>query len=276
MTLYFSHLTSLFNEISLNKIKYDSLKNNSSSKILITKYILHFNKSINLLMEFNNIHRLPKYSKDYYLKIIEFVYTILNCSFNSKLYSETILFQESKISKKTLSYSLSIIITDIYHIIFNILDKLSKNKDYIDIYQLNSNYFDKKLILKTNLLFGEFIYSNSKKTKLSYLLNNILEKIEKNKTHNNVVKFKKDLPDRFIDSILYTCINNPIEIPDALEIVDKYTIINQLSFSETNPFTNTPLTKQQLYNYNDNNEVKERLCMYNEDLVSWKIENKIE
>ena len=75
---------------------------------------------------------------------------------------------------------------------------------------------------------------------------------------------------------MYTCINNPIEIPDALEIVDKYTIINQLSFSETNPFTNTPLTKQQLYNYNDNNEVKERLCMYNEDLVSWKIENKIE
>ena len=79
----------------------------------------------------------------------------------------------------------------------------------------------------------------------------------------------------FMDPILFSVINEPIEIPEVKQIMDKYTIMNHLTFSETNPFTNKSLTKEELLEYNNDSEVRERINKFIDSFKSWKEKHKI-
>ena len=72
-----------------------------------------------------------------------------------------------------------------------------------------------------------------------------------------------------------TPIEKPIEIPEVKQIVDYYTINNHLTFSHTNPFTNSPLTKEELRTYNEEDQVQERIKSFMNNLTKWKNEHKI-
>ena len=88
-------------------------------------------------------------------------------------------------------------------------------------------------------------------------------------------KYSCDVPMEFMDPILFSVINDPIEIPEVKQIMDKYTIMNHLTFSETNPFTNKSLTKKELLEYNNDREVRERVNKFIHSFKSWKEKHKI-
>ena len=87
--------------------------------------------------------------------------------------------------------------------------------------------------------------------------------------------YSEEMPSKFLDPILYTVIKIPIEIPDVEEIMDQYTIMNHLTFNITNPFTNKELTKKQLIEYNNQEEVKVRLENFKNEFTQWKMKFKI-
>mgnify|MGYP001471618476 FL=1 len=154
----------------------------------------------------------------------------------------------------------------IYEIFYLNLDRIYSRKTFIN--HFHAGYYNKKLIDNTILLFGEFVYKDvdKKPNKLKDLLNNINSSIEKH--HGN--KIETDIPTRYLDPITFTLINKPIEIPEVNLILDEYTIYNHLTFSNSNPFTNKPLTKNELVEFNAKNEVVERLGFFSEDILSWK------
>lgn len=279
ITLYMSHLMSRFNEISSNKINCTLNKNASNSdKIYLVKNILSFDKSFEIIKIIKNISRLPKYCNNFLGKLEELCFTILNSSFKSKLYSETSLFKNSRVSNNILSKSVSKTLDNIYKNFFLLLDEFSNSESFITCISKNETYLDKKLLYKTNLLFSEFIYKDSKSSlysyKVKYLINNLNLQIKKQLKDALVIKYDSEIPERYIDNILYVNIQNPYEIPETQEIVDKYTIINHLTFSETNPFTNNTLTREQLQKYNKQIEVKNRIEMFKEDFNTWKVQHR--
>ena len=89
------------------------------------------------------------------------------------------------------------------------------------------------------------------------------------------IKYKSDIPEKFLDPIMYTPIDTAIEIPDVKEIVDKYMIYNHLVFTHTNPFTNKSLTTEELEEYNKKPAVLERLKRFKLEFDEWKLNNKI-
>jgi hypothetical protein len=70
-------------------------------------------------------------------------------------------------------------------------------------------------------------------------------------------------------------IENPLECPGSKTIVDSVSIYNHLVFSETDPFTNLPLTKEELVIHNKQQDVIARLDMFTKEFNEWKAGNKI-
>ena len=104
-------------------------------------------------------------------------------------------------------------------------------------------------------------------------MQNIDEKIESLEKEKE--KYSCDIPVKFKDPILFQVIRDPIEIPEVKQILDKYTIMNHLTFSETNPFTNKELTKEDLLKYNNQPEVKIRIDKFINEFNIWKSQHKI-
>ena len=265
ITLYVSHLTSLINELSLNIKKIYISSKNHNENISLVKNILNLNKSINILYLLNDYYKIGKNSKLYLIKISEFYFTLLNYSFNSKLYNELKFSKRINIYNSILTEYMSTVLTDIYDVAFSVLDDLSNNQAFISNANLN------KILEKTLLTYKNLTYKNiNYKTYTElYKVSDILEKLSKiNKKESGV---SSEIPSRYLDPILFTTINNPVEIPETEQIIDNYTIMNHLTFSETNPFSNNKLTKNELNKYNTNELVKNRINMFSEDFLSWKI-----
>lgn len=262
ITLYFSHLSDIFLEISKNKLLLSNGKSNTN-KIFLVKNILYMYKSINLLCCLVNNFSY----KTFYYKFVELFHTIIKNSFDSRLYSELQIFKLSKISNDLLTEKTSSVLEKIYSIFFTNLVKVSNNKNFIEY--LSSGYYNKKLIENTKLIFGTFVYnSEDSANKVDELLDSINMKID-NYT-SDIEKNNIKIPVRFIDSISCNLIENPIEIPDVNIILDEFTIYNHLTFNNTNPFTNNSLTKQELADHNSLGQVQDRLQFFKEDLLSWK------
>ena len=121
---------------------------------------------------------------------------------------------------------------------------------------------------------GETDYT---KCNIRYLLELFITKYDERVKDKDInqIKYKSDVPEKFLDPIMYTPIETPIEIPDVKEIVDKYMIYNHLVFNHTNPFTNKGLTTEELEEYNKNPEVVQRLKTFLLEFEAWKLNNKI-
>ena len=98
---------------------------------------------------------------------------------------------------------------------------------------------------------------------------------EKERKKNTEEKYSSEIPQQFLDPILFCKINEPVEIPEVKQIVDRYTIMNHLTFSETNPFTNKELSKKDLEEYNKQPEVLQRTDTFKKEFNNWKDVHKI-
>ena len=127
--------------------------------------------------------------------------------------------------------------------------------------------------IKTITLFGKIpIKINDIEYNIEYVLNKLLEK-----THNNnkIIRYKNKIPDEFLDPILLVEINDPIELPETKNILNKETIFNHLIFYQTNPFSGSNLNKENLLEYNNLPEVKERCKNLVQKINEWKQKNKM-
>jgi ubiquitin conjugation factor E4 B len=55
-----------------------------------------------------------------------------------------------------------------------------------------------------------------------------------------------DLPDEFTDGLMGTLMTDPVQLPQSRQFVDRATIARQLLNKSVDPFSNTPLTLEQL------------------------------
>ena len=273
ITIFVSHSIFLFSQIKDIKAKIESNRNPSSTTALqMVIYLKYLNDSVMLLNKIISIKDIDK-NQHFVYKQIELYFSILKYSLASRLYSEVPLFQLSNISKKTISLNGSVKLQEIYCRIFQNLDKLSGNDVFIDECVVNSALFSIKDYEDTAKYFGEFVYQDDKK--ISDLIITLVEKVEdRTNQKESTVEYDSEIPREFLDPIMFTPIIEPFEIPDVKQIVDKYTIFNHLTFSHTNPFTNSALTKEEFIEYNEQEDVKERILKFKSDFSKWKDEHK--
>mmetsp|Transcript_41182 Transcript_41182/g.62638 ORF Transcript_41182/g.62638 Transcript_41182/m.62638 type:complete len:97 (+) Transcript_41182:124-414(+) len=55
------------------------------------------------------------------------------------------------------------------------------------------------------------------------------------------VKYKKEVPDEFLDPLTYVMMEDPVELPSSKQIVDFKTIQKHLKQDQTDPFNRAPL-----------------------------------
>jgi len=130
----------------------------------------------------------------------------------------------------------------------------------LNITDLLHNY----LMCDNNETFSSKFYSNLG-TKYSTV--DVLKDIDSNKidlifTPPDNICSDIDYPDEFIDPIVCSVIENPILLPNMKNdiFLDKSTIMRYLFSKKENPFTKETLTIEQLEEYNNTPEIKEKLA----------------
>ena len=267
ITLCTNHLNELINtlvELNTNFKTYASEHN----RLLIIKYTIYFQQSIHLLhILYENITD----SDLLYFKLIEFLFTFMNCVEKGQL-SDYVTYNISP--ENTVNECFSKNFNSMFETVFSNLDIYSKNKSFIDIWSINKYFYNEPDIETAIIKYGEFKINDDLRITdiLKYVSNNIKSTIEF--LELNTDKYTTDVPDKFMDAIMFNEIKNPIEIPSVEQIVDKYTIYNHLYFNQTNPFTNEELSILTLEEYNSLPEVKDRVTKFSEDFRIWKLKYK--
>ena len=276
ITLFTAHV----NDIMCRIIKYkkELLKKYSSnptniSQLLLIKYMLYLSTSSELFQKFNDLNK-DKLNKEFYYKQAELLFSIIKYSVSNNIYNE-ITNNKSTSINKFMEASCSEMLKKIYGRIYNYLLNLTKEEKFIRELACNSDFYNKDDITETINSYGEIKFENGNTIK--EILELYITKVDEEIKNINEKKenYSEDIPVKFKDPILFSVIKEPLEIPEVKQILDKYTIMNHLTFSETNPFTNKELTKEKLLEYNSQAEVKERIDKFIEEFNKWKSQHKI-
>ena len=272
ITIFTSHCIFLVNQVKEIKAKIESNQAvSSTSSLQLVIYLKYLNDTTKFLKQ---LMTLNTDNEHYIYKQIELYFSVMKYSLSSRLYSEVPLFQQSNVSKKLLSPNCSIKLQEIYCRLFQNLDTLSKNNKFIKECAINTALFNISDYQKTVKYFGEFVYFED--AKVSDLIDSLVKNVETAINNREcVVEYTVDIPSKFLDPIMFTEITEPYEIPEVKQIVDKYTIFNHLTFSHTNPFTNSPLSKEDLLEYNNTSDVKARIDSFKEEFSKWRVEHKM-
>ena len=91
------------------------------------------------------------------------------------------------------------------------------------------------------------------------------ESVEKIKTP----VFPKNLPDEFLDPILFTPIIDPVILPESQIIVEKNVILAHILEHKYDPFTRQMLTIEQLEEYNKIESSKEKCLLFINNRDDW-------
>ena len=279
ITIFASHFIYLFTQLKETKIKLQNNRNyNPTFTVqiaLYTKYV----EEVSLFMNSLNTIKDITSNKIYLYKQIEVIYSAIELSLSSRLYSEVPLFQNSNVSLKVLTGSCSSKLEKIYSNLFSHLDCLLHNKSFVDAFAKNTSMYIPKSLENTKKYFGEFVYQthNGETKKINDLITKLVTKVD---TAIEIIEqedssYSEDIPEKFLDPIMCIPIDTPVEIPGVKQIVDFYTINNHLTFSHTNPFTNSPLTKDELQKYNEQSDVIERVNIFKQEFSKWKLEHKM-
>jgi len=69
----------------------------------------------------------------------------------------------------------------------------------------------------------------------------------------------EEIPEDFMDPIMMTLMEDPVELPSSNIILDKNTILQQLLHCEQDPYSRVPLTKELLEEHNMKEDVKSKI-----------------
>jgi len=163
----------------------------------------------------------------------------------------------------------------------NIIDDLYVNRDrysdlYNDIKLLFDDFIKKSINIDTTIWmkYAKDIYDTKvirNFVDLDIIYNSIqneifLEKFIKlvENTTNN-----REIPNEFLDPIIFELIENPIELPETHTIVDEKVICKHLILKCENPVNRSYLSIEDLFNYQEKEDVKERLRVWKHKYITW-------
>lgn len=155
-----------------------------------------------------------------------------------------------------------------------IYDVFEMNKEvqllFVDVFELvatvrkNDNFT--KEIVKSLTILKEMLYTVKLEDDLKQELSVYFKDIE-NIQNTPVV----DLPEEFMDPILYIPITEPVMLPNVNDMIfDKNSIIGQLYYNNNNPYTNEPLSIDKFLEYNTKPDVIEKINKFKEKLINFK------
>jgi len=85
------------------------------------------------------------------------------------------------------------------------------------------------------------------------------------------IEFPNDMPEEFLDPLLYTPIRDPIILPESKVIMDRAVIQAHLAEGEYDPFNRQPLTLEQLIEYNNKEEQHQTIMEFIKKRDDWII-----
>ena len=83
----------------------------------------------------------------------------------------------------------------------------------------------------------------------------------------------ENVPDEFLDPLIYTFIKNPVMIPHVDMIFDRTSIMSQIYHEKINPYTRELLDENILNTYNLSPDVICKVEEFNMKLNQWKTQN---
>jgi hypothetical protein len=82
----------------------------------------------------------------------------------------------------------------------------------------------------------------------------------------NVSKDDIQYPEKFLDPLMSTPIQDPVVIPNSKEIFDRSTIEKIITSDHTNPYTREPLTREIFDDFNKQDESKKKIQQFTDEL----------
>ena len=87
-----------------------------------------------------------------------------------------------------------------------------------------------------------------------------------------MIKMNKEIeiPDEFCDPLMACEIIEPIILPNTNTIMEKSVILRHLLNNLNNPFNREPLTLEELEEYNNKEDIKKKIQIFNTKKEEWK------
>ncbi len=146
---------------------------------------------------------------------------------------------------------------DIMRLSLKVLHKLSINDEFKELIQ------DTKEIITESLPFIKF------KEDEEFIKKELKENLE---YKQGEVKLD-DVPEEFLDPLIYTLIKEPTMIPNVDLIFDKSSIMSQIYHEKINPYTREYLDEETLEKYNKEEQIVIKLKMFLDKFNKWRSAN---
>ena len=264
------------------------IEKQKNAELLLHKITTKMNSIITDMMKlFDNLSKnesnfLASSREKYKPLVMEFIKTlmvstqVLQALINNNIINIKTLPLELILPISALSISLLRLLSDGKGLIYTVfqmnmetLDLMQELFKLINIGCSNENFLES---IKDNVnIIKEMIYMVKLDSSMKNSLNTYLGHLDTNKAQDDK---DNDLPEEFKDSILATVINRPVMIPKIDTIFDRSSIMSHLYNEETNPFTRDPLTISEFEEYNQRDDVKEKINNFINRLNDFKKTNK--
>ena len=228
------------------------------------------------------------------IKICELYHNVINTCFHIRLFNE--LYELKTLSSRT-NTNLSLDITSknlsenlgkFFKKLYSNIKVLSTNNKYKNIICKNIHFYDKEILIKTSKILGFFCilreenmqlaavdFGTRTAIKVEQIIDKYITEIDTVLSKDILDKYSADIPSEFLDPIMNTPINDPVELPSSKVIMNKSVICNHLIFNEQDPFNRDPLTLNDLDEYNNTIEIKTKMSEFLIQFNEWKSSNKI-
>lgn len=213
-------------------------------------------------------------------KLTEIDYNIITRFHKMQLYKEV---NRNTPNLFITSSTFVLYLKDFFRTFFHNIDNSLSQESYISNIVTNEELYNKEIFKKIiNELYpvqknNTDVSEVNDNTKMNNILNNYIKIIDNGILckHAEQEQYNEDIPEKFLDPIQYTVLVTPIELPDTETIMEKSIILNHLIFNETNPFNGLKLTRKDLIEYNNKDDVMKRINDFKIDFNQWKSDHKL-
>ena len=147
-------------------------------------------------------------------------------------------------------------------------NKYSKQPIFMEITYDTISFFD------SDIIKHRLEYSLTSNVVDWVIHDEILEAIGRVGNEIEKLEDEEDIPDEFLDPIMSVVIRDPIILPDTNTIMDLNVISTHLLSNKTNPFTRSPLTLEDLMEYNKKKEVVTKISEFKRRFIKWREEKQ--
>jgi hypothetical protein len=254
-------------------IDYDknATDKNNMTNIIINMFKISFD-AMNELKELisivkSDIYVLPQKLINYGIDIIQYIISIF-ASYRELSLKNKINVEDNNICAKFAEISISFLLNLINknHYLNRELCNIRINKEFMEII-IDCIYTNLSEKIIENLAYKLDLFEKLKTSNLikSHEKLNII--IEKLKEHANIKKI--EIPNEFLDPILYIEINDPIMIPDSNEIFERSVIETRIEFDPVNPYSRNKLTKEILNYFNKKEDIIQKIKDFKQRKQNW-------